>query len=67
MRSRRSNRRVLVSARKFRELKASNAAQEIESVDPIEVIPRVLTDGGEEEGKRTGLTRFTGFPGRPSS
>jgi DNA recombination protein RmuC len=46
------DRRVLVSARKFRELKASNAAQEIESVDPIEVIPRVLTDGGEEEGKR---------------
>jgi DNA recombination protein RmuC len=45
------DRRVLVSARKFRDLKASNAAAEIESVDPIEVIPRVLTDGRSEEVK----------------
>jgi len=37
-------RRVLVSARKFRDLKASNAAVEIEGSEPIEVIPRSLTD-----------------------
>jgi DNA recombination protein RmuC len=43
------DRRVLVSARKFRELKASNAAQEIESVDPIEVIPRALAEPASEE------------------
>lgn len=42
------DRRVLVSARKFRELKASNAAQEIESVDPIEVIPRAIVDASPE-------------------
>ncbi len=42
------DRRVLVSARKFRELKASNAAQEIESVDPIEVIPRALAEPASE-------------------
>lgn len=39
-------RRVLVSARKFRDLKASNAAVEIEGVEPVEVIPRALTEGG---------------------
>lgn len=38
-------RRVLVSARKFRDLKASNAAGEIEGADPVEVIPRALTEG----------------------
>ena len=37
-------RRVLVSARKFRELKASNAAQEIEGADTVDVVPRALTD-----------------------
>jgi len=37
-------RRVLVSARKFRELKASNAAQEIEAVDTVDVMPRALTE-----------------------
>lgn len=36
--------RVLVGARRFRELKASNAAQEIEGADPVEMIPRSLTD-----------------------
>jgi len=41
-------RRVLVSARKFRDLKASNAAGEIEGSDPVEVIPRALADKGEE-------------------
>jgi DNA recombination protein RmuC len=42
------DRRVLVSARKFRDLKASSAAQEIESADPIEVIPRTLIDPANE-------------------
>ena len=40
--------RVLVSARKFRELKASNAGQEIESVDPIEMVPRALIEPGDK-------------------
>jgi DNA recombination protein RmuC len=38
-------RRVLVSARKFRELKASNAAGEIEGADPVDVTPRILAAG----------------------
>jgi DNA recombination protein RmuC len=37
-------RRVLVSARKFRELKASNAAGELEGADTVDVIPRALTE-----------------------
>jgi DNA recombination protein RmuC len=37
-------RRVLVSARKFRELKASNAAQEIESAETVDVVPRTLAE-----------------------
>ncbi|HEV3271927.1 MAG TPA: DNA recombination protein RmuC [Candidatus Methylacidiphilales bacterium] len=36
--------RVLVSARKFRELKVSTAAAEIEAADPVDVIPRALSD-----------------------
>jgi len=40
--------RVLVSARKFRELKASNAAQEIEGADTVDVVPRALADKAEE-------------------
>ena len=36
-------RRVLVSARKFRELKASNTA-EIEAVDSVDVMPRALAE-----------------------
>jgi DNA recombination protein RmuC len=37
-------RRVLVSARKFRDLKASNAAGEIEGADPVDLAPRLLAD-----------------------
>jgi DNA recombination protein RmuC len=37
-------RRVLVSARKFRDLKASNAAQELEGPDTVDVNPRSLTE-----------------------
>jgi DNA recombination protein RmuC len=37
-------RRVLVSARKFRELKASNAAEELEGADMVDVIPRTLAE-----------------------
>jgi len=40
-------RRVLVSARKFRDLKASNAAEEIKGAEPVEVIPRELTNRSE--------------------
>ena len=43
------DRRVLVSARKFRDLRASNAAQELEAVDPIEVIPRALINAALED------------------
>jgi DNA recombination protein RmuC len=49
-------RRVLVSARKFRELKASNAAGEIEGADPVDVTPRALADGATgvaTEGEET--------------
>jgi DNA recombination protein RmuC len=36
--------RVLVSARKFRELKAIHVDKELEGPSPVEVIPRALTD-----------------------
>ena len=38
--------RVLVSARKFRELKATSSGKELESPLPVEVIPRALTESG---------------------
>ncbi len=41
-------RRVLVSARKFRDLKASNAAGELEGADSVDVVPRALADKVEE-------------------
>jgi DNA recombination protein RmuC len=37
--------RVLVSARKFRELKAADADRELESPAPVEVLPRFLSEG----------------------
>ncbi len=36
--------RVLVSARKFRELKAIHAGKEVESPLPVEIVPRTLAD-----------------------
>ena len=36
--------RVLVSARRFRELRASSASQEIEGPDPVELLPRSVAD-----------------------
>ena len=44
-------RRVLVSARKFRELKASNAAQEIEGAETVDVVPRAL-EQSEASGEK---------------
>jgi len=37
--------RVLVSARRFRELKAADADKELESPEPVEVLPRFLSEG----------------------
>jgi DNA recombination protein RmuC len=41
--------RVLVSARKFRDLKAANPESEIESPNQVEVIPRTLLDSRDEQ------------------
>jgi DNA recombination protein RmuC len=42
-------RRVLVSARKFRDLRASNAAGEIETPDSVDVNPRALAEPAAEK------------------
>jgi DNA recombination protein RmuC len=42
--------RVLVSARELRKLKVTDAAQEIESPNQVDVIPRVLAPMEKEEG-----------------
>jgi len=41
-------RRVLVSARKFRDLKASNAAGELEGAETVDLIPRALVESNPE-------------------
>jgi DNA recombination protein RmuC len=48
--------RVLVSARKFRDLKASNAAQELEGPDAVDVVPRALLDAVENGARELPLT-----------
>ena len=40
-------RRVLVSARKFRDLKASNAAGELEGAETVDVVPRALANSSD--------------------
>jgi DNA recombination protein RmuC len=40
--------RVLVTARKFQDLKAAPVGKELEAIDPVEVIPRLLTDSPAE-------------------
>jgi DNA recombination protein RmuC len=40
--------RVLVSARKLRELKAVRADKDLESPDPVEVLPRLVADSSVE-------------------
>jgi DNA recombination protein RmuC len=41
-------RRVLVSARRFRDLKASTAVQELEGANQVESLPRALTAGSDD-------------------
>jgi DNA recombination protein RmuC len=43
--------RVLVTARKFKELKAAPVGQEIEIIEPVEVIPRTLAEPAAEAKK----------------
>lgn len=40
--------RVLVSARRFRELKASTAGKELEPMAPVDLLPRIPVDQSEE-------------------
>ena len=49
-------RRVLVSARKFRDLKASNAPQEIEGAEQVDVNPRSLAEPLPEKAEKTEKT-----------
>jgi DNA recombination protein RmuC len=44
--------RVLVTARKFQDLKAAPVGKELESINPVEVIPRLVADDASETAEQ---------------